>query len=118
MRQNLIHIEIKISLYIFSYSLIPILYRVGINSIRRLSFDETCCKLKGVPKECIGNCIDDASTPSSRVMGLPPSMCDDYRKAIERCVVIGKTGIYNDLDILWFLGFYSQENYLRKLLSF
>ena len=99
------------SLSIFSYSLIPILYRVGINSIRRLSFDETCCKLKGVPKECIGNCIDDDSTPSSRVMGLPPSMCDDYRKAIERCVVIGKTGIYNDLDILWLLGFYSQENH-------
>ena len=106
------------SLSIFSYSLIPILYRVGINSIKRLSFDETCCKLKGVPKECIGNCIDDDSTPSSRVMGLPPSMCDDYRKAIERCVVIGKTGIYNDLDVLWHLRFYFQENYKKTLLSF
>ena len=103
-------IKLKISLSIFSHILILILYRAGISSIRRLSFDETCCKLKGVPKECIGNCIDDDSTPSSRVMGLPPSMCDDYRKAIERCVVIGKTGSYNDLDILWRLELYSQEN--------
>ena len=58
-----------------------------------LSFDQTCCKLKGVPKECMGNCIDDDASPSSRVMGLPPAFCDNYKESIEHCVVVGKTGI-------------------------
>ena len=57
------------------------------------SFDETCCKLKGVPKECMGNCRDAEQSLASRVRGLPPAFCDDYKDAIKECVVIRKRGI-------------------------
>jgi hypothetical protein len=67
------------------------MFHIGIDSER--AFDETCCKLKAVPKECMGNCRNVDESFSSRVMGLPPSACDDYVKIIEECVVVRNRGI-------------------------
>ena len=60
-------------------------------SVKRL-FDEACCKFKGVPNECMGNCRNNFELSSSRVMGLPPAVCDEYNKLIEECVVLSKEG--------------------------
>ena len=62
-------------------------------------FDEACCKFKGVPKECMGNCRNAFESISSRVMGLPPAVCDEYHKLIEECIVLSKEGsIYAQRD--------------------
>ena len=41
----------------------------------------------------MGNCRNVDESLSSRVMGLPPSTCDDYVKIIEECVVVRNRGI-------------------------
>ena len=40
----------------------------------------------------MGNCRNSFESISSRVMGLPPAVCDEYHKLIEECIVLSKEG--------------------------
>ena len=40
----------------------------------------------------MGNCRNAFESISSRVMGLPPAVCDEYHKLIEECIVLSEEG--------------------------
>ena len=46
-------------------------------------FPESCCVANGVSDECLGLCIDETSTDTSRFV----SICDKYANAVEKCTI-------------------------------
>ena len=50
----------------------------------KTTFNETCCKEKGVPYECMGNC----QPFTTRSMGTPKSVCDEHKETIMSCVYL------------------------------
>ena len=46
-------------------------------------FLESCCVANGVSDECLGLCIDEPSTDTSRFV----SICDKYANAVEKCTI-------------------------------
>ena len=54
------------------------------------TFNETCCKEKGVTYECMANC-KDARGPvyEGFRMGMPESRCTKFKYIIENCIVSG-----------------------------
>ena len=57
-------------------------------------FNETCCKLNGVPDGCMGNCKDVAGDSLLR-SNIPrmKSYCDQFQNKIKNCMVGWKPGI-------------------------
>ena len=54
------------------------------------TFNETCCKEKGVTYECMANC-KDARGPMYEGfrMGMPESRCTKFKHIIDSCIVSG-----------------------------
>ena len=55
------------------------------------TFNETCCKEKGVPYECMANC-KDARGPiyEGFRMGKLQSRCSKFERIIENCIIKGE----------------------------
>ena len=54
----------------------------------KTKFNETCCKDKGVPYECMGNC----RMFTTRSKGIPKSVCDEHKETIKSCVYVAEQG--------------------------
>ena len=66
---------------------------------RRYNFNQTCCKDKDVPNDCMGNCrgvVDEdnleAQKVDSRSLIQIESFCDKYKNIIAHCAYEIKEG--------------------------
>ena len=59
-------------------------------------FNETCCKLRGVPEECMGLCRD-GQHPRSFMDELPENRCDEHLHKIDSCVYEGIPRFFKNL---------------------
>ena len=54
----------------------------------KTKFNETCCKEKGVPDKCMGNCRPF----NTRSLGTPKSVCDEHKETITSCLYVAEQG--------------------------
>ena len=61
-----------------------ILCKLRFTEITESLFNTTCCREKGVPEKCIGNC----ENAKFRDLKRPPSICDQFKTKIDECIII------------------------------
>ena len=57
----------------------------------QITYDQTCCKDKGVPEICMVLCTDSRFQERS----LPPTPCDDHVEKIKKCLVPIKGNLFS-----------------------
>ena len=56
------------------------------------TFDQTCCREKGVTEECMANCMDAQDHGLGWGMEKHKSRCTKFEKLIKECIVSKKPG--------------------------
>ena len=72
---------------------------LNVTNTGRLTFNETCCKEKGVPLDCMGLCKFDttlklkSSAPNAPELLLPPRNCDKWENTVKECLIEGEANL-------------------------
>ena len=61
-----------------------------------ITFNETCCKEKGIPGDCMGLCRLD----TTRGLEVPPDKCDEWENTAKECVIEGEVNLKIDYTLI------------------
>ena len=80
---------------------------LNVTNTGRLTFNETCCKEKGVPLDCMGLCKFDttlklkSAAPVYWSGVLPPRKCDEWQNIVKECLIEGKGNLKIDYVLIF-----------------
>ena len=81
---------------------------LNVTNTGRLTFNETCCKEKGIPLDCMGVCKFDTTLKSAAPDApkywsgvLPPRKCDKWQNIAKECLIEGEANLKIDYVLIF-----------------